>query len=72
MPKATLTHLRFVRDGMRLNQAVYPYWPWVQKIHRLPWHWMIEIYNQKIWLNPAYPGPLEPAPSVQWINRHCR
>ncbi|GFT39301.1 hypothetical protein TNCV_2422191 [Trichonephila clavipes] len=25
-------------------------------IYRPPWHWRIEIYNQKIWLSPAYPG----------------
>ncbi|GFT76302.1 hypothetical protein TNCV_564631 [Trichonephila clavipes] len=25
-----------------------------------PWLWRIEIYNQKIWLSPAYPGPSGP------------
>ncbi|GFV94539.1 hypothetical protein TNCV_3826061 [Trichonephila clavipes] len=26
---------------------------------------------KKIWLSPAYPGLEVPAPSAQWINRHC-
>ncbi|GFV15337.1 hypothetical protein TNCV_4833651 [Trichonephila clavipes] len=29
---------------------VRPQWPWC-------YHWRIVIYNQKIWLSPAYPGP---------------
>ncbi|GFW00622.1 hypothetical protein TNCV_2283681 [Trichonephila clavipes] len=29
---------------------------WAQKIYWSPWHWRIEIYNQIIWLSPAYPG----------------
>ncbi|GFX61477.1 hypothetical protein TNCV_823831 [Trichonephila clavipes] len=40
---------------------------------QVPWHWRIEIYNQKIWLSPAYPGasgPLGAAPSAQWIDRY--
>ncbi|GFW12352.1 hypothetical protein TNCV_816071 [Trichonephila clavipes] len=48
-------------------------------IYRSPWHCRIEIYNQRIWLSPAYPDPSmsfqapglwEPAPSAQWINGH--
>ncbi|GFX14123.1 uncharacterized protein TNCV_1766191 [Trichonephila clavipes] len=30
---------------------------WTQKIYGAPWHWRIAIYNQKIWLRAAYPGP---------------
>ncbi|GFW53237.1 hypothetical protein TNCV_3294841 [Trichonephila clavipes] len=31
-----------------------------------PWHWRIEIYNQKIWLSPAYPGSSVPLPELRW------
>ncbi|GFW40395.1 hypothetical protein TNCV_1019531 [Trichonephila clavipes] len=43
--------------------------PWAQKIYRPAWHWRIEIYNQRMWLSPAYPALLG-APSALRINRH--
>ncbi|GFU44536.1 hypothetical protein TNCV_1506501 [Trichonephila clavipes] len=42
-----------------------------EDLQGLPWHWRIEIYNQKIWLSPAYLGPWVLAPSSQWVNQYC-